>query len=34
MCIWDGVFVYRMGCVYMGWSVSKRDRVLVNGMAC
>ena len=29
VCIWDGVFVLRMGYLYMGWSVSIRDGVLV-----
>ena len=23
-----------MGCLYIGWSVSIRDGVLVNGMGC
>ena len=23
-----------MGCLYMGWSVSKRDGVLLSGMGC
>ena len=30
--IWDGVFVYRKGCLYTGWSVSLRDGVLVYGL--
>ena len=28
----DGVFVNRIGCSYIGWSVSKWDGVLVYGM--
>ena len=34
VCIWDAVFVQWMGCLYTGWSVSKRVRVLVTGMGC
>ena len=30
--IWDGVFLYGMGYLYMGWGVSIRDGVLVYGM--
>ena len=26
--------MYRMGCLYTGWGVSKRDDVLINGMGC
>ena len=32
--IWVGVFVKRMGCLYMGWSVSIWDGVLVYGLEC
>ena len=32
--IQDELLVYRMGCLYTGWSVSIRDGVLVNGMGC
>ena len=30
----DEVFVWRLGCLYMGWSVSIRDGVLLSGMGC
>ena len=32
VCIWDGVFVKRMGCLYTGWSVIIRDGVLIYGL--
>ena len=34
MCIWDGVFVYGMGCYSPGWCVSIWDGVLLNGIEC
>ena len=27
-----GLLVYRMGCYFPGWGVSKRDGVLLSGM--
>ena len=30
VCIWDGVFGY----LFTGWSINKRNGMLVNGLLC
>ena len=30
----NGLIVYRTGCFYTGWGVSKRNAVLLSGMGC